>query len=336
MIEGTTHSERTSLLSSLKYLLLAMRPKQWVKNAFVFAGIVFAGGELFTQAWAIERVLGAFALFCLISGCVYLINDLADIENDRNHPKKRLRPLASGRLSPTVARVGTVVISICTLATPLMLGLWSYRHAAVSTLPTLWERLTVSRAAGWYVFGAVLFIYFVMQIGYTFYLKHVVILDLFAIAAGFVLRALGGAFVLQVVITPWWLMCVLFLALFLGLGKRRNELLVLQQGAGSHRRILEEYSPHFLEHLISIDVTCTIIAYSLATFWAPKVPVKPYPLLMATIPVVIYALFRYLYLMFQRGEGGTPEDLLFRDRPLQAAILLWGLMVVVIMAMFGR
>jgi hypothetical protein len=141
--------------------------------------------------------------------------------------------------------------------------------------------------------------------------------------------------VLQVTITPWWLMCVLLLALFLGLGKRRNELLVLEGGAGSHRRILEEYSPHFLEHLITIDVACTIIAYSLATFTAPSVPLKPYPLLMSTIPFVIYALFRYMYLIFQRGEGGTPEDLLFKDRPLQVAILFWGLLVVGIMAFFG-
>jgi hypothetical protein len=129
---------------------------------------------------------------------------------------------------------------------------------------------------------------------------------------------------------------MLLLALFLGLGKRRNELLVLESGAGSHRRILDEYSPRFLEQLITIDVACTIIAYSLATFTAPSVPLEPYPLLMSTIPFVIYALFRYMYLIFQRGEGGTPEDLLFKDRPLQAAIVCWGLLVVAIMAFFGK
>ncbi|HZG69278.1 MAG TPA: UbiA family prenyltransferase, partial [Herpetosiphonaceae bacterium] len=288
--------------------------------------------HLFTQAWAIGRVLAAFVLFCLISGCVYLINDLADIETDRQHPRKRLRPLASGRLSPALATGAAAVISIAALLTPVMLGLLA---PAVAESGSLWQRLLASRAAGWYAFGAILLSYFVLQIGYTFRLKHVVIVDLFAIAGRFVLRAVGGAAVLQVTITPWWLMCVLLLALFLGLGKRRNELLVLESGAASHRRILEEYSPHFLEHLITIDVACTIIAYSLATFTAPSVPLKPYPLLMSTIPFVIYALFRYMYLIFQRGEGGTPEDLLFKDRPLQVAIACWGLLVVGVMALFG-
>jgi 4-hydroxybenzoate polyprenyltransferase len=332
MIGESTEVERASLGTSLKYLLLGMRPKQWVKNAFVFAGIVFAEQHLFTQAWAIGRVLAAFALFSLISGCVYLINDLADIETDRQHPRKRLRPLASGRLSPALATVAAAVISIAALLTPVMLGLFA--PAAVES-GSLWQRLLASRAAGWYAFGAILLSYFVLQIAYTFRLKHVVIVDLFAIAGGFVLRAVGGAAVLQVTITPWWLMCVLLLALFLGLGKRRNELLVLESGAGSHRRILEEYSPHLLEHLITIDVACTIIAYSLATFTAPSVPLEPYPLLMSTIPFVIYALFRYMYLIFQRGEGGTPEDLLFKDRPLQVAIACWGLLVVGVMALFG-
>ena len=332
MIGQSTDVERAGLGTSLKYLLLGMRPKQWVKNGFVFAGIVFAEQQMFTQAWAIGRVLAAFVLFSLVSGCVYLVNDLVDIEKDRQHPRKRLRPLASGRLSPSLATGAAGLISIAALATPIVLGLLA---PAASGAGSLWQRMLETRAAGWYAFAAILSGYFLLQIAYTFRLKHVVIVDLFAIAGGFVLRAVGGAAVLQVTITPWWLMCVLLLALFLGLGKRRNELLVLESGAGSHRRILEEYSPHFLEHLITIDVACTIIAYSLATFTAPSVPLRPYPLLMTTIPFVIYALFRYMYLIFQRGEGGTPEDLLFKDRPLQVAILMWGLLVVGIMAFFG-
>jgi len=266
---------------------------------------------------------------------VYLINDLADLESDRQHPRKRLRPLASGRLSPGFARSAAFAISVVSLGAPFVLGATA-RGTATTVDATLWDRLGSSYALGWYAFGVILLTYFVLQLGYTFYLKHVVVLDLFSIAGGFVLRAVGGATVLQVTITPWWLMCVLFLALFLGLGKRRNELLVLERGAGSHRRILEEYSPHFLEHLITIDVTCTIIAYSLATFTAPAVPLKPYPLLMATIPLVIYALFRYLYLIFQRGEGGTPEELLFEDRPLLLSIVLWGALVVTILAFFTQ
>jgi len=328
---GSTNAERASLAVSLKYLLLAMRPKQWVKNAFVFAGIVFAERLLISEAWAIGRIVSAFVLFCLISGCVYLINDLADIEEDRRHPKKRLRPLASGRLSPSLATGAAIIISIVTLAAPFVIAMMIEAPAGDGQL---WQRLTDSYAAGWYVFGAVLLGYFLLQIAYTFRLKHMVILDLFAIAGGFVLRALGGAVVLQVVITPWWLMCVLLLALFLGLGKRRNELLVLEGGAGSHRRILEEYSSRFLEQLIAIVIACTIIAYSLATFTAPSVPKEPYPLLMTTIPFVIYALFRYMYLIYQRGEGGAPEDLLFRDRPLLVSIMCWGLLVVTIMTVF--
>ena len=332
MISQTSDTRPASGVQQLRYVVLAMRPKQWVKNAFVFAGIVFAGERLFSQPWALGYVLAAFVLFCLVSGCVYLINDLADIENDRLHPKKRFRPLASGKLSPAVARSAAIVLSIGSLALPFIVG----ALLGVGTGATLWDQLEQTYALGWYMFGGILLAYFVLQIAYTFYLKHVVLLDLFSIASGFVLRAVGGATVLQVTITPWWLMCVLFLALFLGLGKRRNELLVLAEGAGSHRKILQEYSPHLLEHLIAIDVTCTIMAYSLATFWAPSVPLKPYPLLMATIPVVIYALFRYLYLMFQRGEGGTPEEMLFKDKPLFASIVLWGVMVITIMGFFGN
>jgi 4-hydroxybenzoate polyprenyltransferase len=333
MISQSTDIGRAGFGTSLKYVLLAMRPKQWVKNAFVFMGIIFAEHQLYLRPWAIQRVLVSFALFCLVSGAVYIINDLADIEKDRQHPRKRFRPLPSGRLSPGLARVAAAVISIAALAAPFVLGALAHRPAASGSF---WDRLASTYALGWYAFGAVLLSYFLLQIAYTFQLKHMVILDLFAIASGFVLRAVGGAAVLQVTITPWWLMCVLFLALFLGLGKRRNELLVLESGAGTHRRILEEYSSHFLEHLITIDVACMIIAYSLATFTAPSVPLEPYPLLMTSIPFVIYALFRYMYLMFQRGEGGAPEDLLFKDRPLLLSILLGGLLIIAIMTIFGK
>lgn len=309
---------RTSALTTLKFLLKAMRPKQWVKNVFVFAGIAFAEQQLFTQLPAIAKVLAAFVLFSLISSCVYLINDLADIEQDRQHPKKRLRPLASGQLAPGVARITAIVLALICLLIPVAVGL--------SSNP--WDR-------GWLGFGAVLLVYFLLQIAYTFVLKHMVIIDLFAIAGGFVLRALGGAVILLVTITPWWLLCMLLLALFLGLGKRRNELHVLESGAGNHRRILAEYSPKLIEQLLTIDVACTILAYSQATFTAPSVPLKPFPLLMLTIPFVIYALFRYLYLI-NKGEGGEPADLLFRDRPFLASILAWGLLVLTILIGFGH
>jgi 4-hydroxybenzoate polyprenyltransferase len=209
--------------------------------------------------------------------------------------------------------------------------------AAAPPNQNIWQQMRTSLALGWYVFGVILLIYFVTQIAYTFRLKHVVIIDLFTIAAGFVLRALGGAAVLQVIITPWWLMCVLLLALFLGLGKRRNELLVLEGSAGSHRKILQEYSSPLLDNLIVIVVACTIIAYSFATFSAPSVPREPFPFLMLTIPFVIYALFRYMYLMYQRGEGGTPEELLLKDRSLFVSIVCWGVLVLSILLLFeGR
>jgi 4-hydroxybenzoate polyprenyltransferase len=250
---------------------------------------------------------------------VYLINDLADIERDRQHPRKRFRPLASGNLSPMLARVAAACLALGSFV--VSLGM------TFSSAPMDW---------GWLWFSVILVLYFLLQLAYTFVLKDMVIIDLFAIAAGFVLRAIGGAAILSVTITSWWLMCVLFLALFLGLGKRRNELHVLEHGAGDHRRILAEYSPQFLEQLLTIDVACTIIAYSMATFTAPSAPKEPYPFLMLTIPFVIYALFRYLYLIIQKGEGGEPADLLFRDRPFFLSIVSWAVLVIAILLIAGR
>ncbi len=319
----------------LKYLVLAMRPSQWVKNAFVFAGIVFAEQHLFTEPWALGRVAAAFTLFCIVSGCVYLMNDLADIDQDRLHPKKRLRPLPSGRLSPGLAKVVALGLGLGSLTLPWIIGAYLLSGGSDGAAQALLDRASSSYALGWFGFGAVLAIYFLIQIAYTFRLKHVVIVDLFCIAAGFVLRALGGAAILQVIITPWWLLSVLLLSLFLGLGKRRNELMVLEGEAAGHRRILQEYSTQLLDHLITIVVACTILVYSLATFDAPTVPQEPFPFLMITIPFVIYALFRYLYLIYQKGEGGTPEELLLKDRPFFFSIATWGLLVLVILSAFG-
>jgi 4-hydroxybenzoate polyprenyltransferase len=315
-----------------------MRPNQWVKNAFVLPGLIFAQQHLFTVPWALGRIVAAFTLFCIVSGCVYLMNDLADIEQDRLHPRKRLRPLPSGRLSPALAKSAVVVLGLSALATPWIIG--SYLRARAALDPVVaslasWDQLRVSYALGWFGLGAVLLAYFLLQVAYTFRLKHVVIVDLFCIAGGFVLRALGGAIIIQVLIRPWWLMCVLFLSLFLGLGKRRNELIVLEEGAGNHRRILQEYSPQLLDHLITIVVACTILSYSFATFDAPSVPQTPFPMLMTTIPFMIYALFRYLYLVYQKGQGGTPEELLFKDRPFFFSIAGCALLVMAILLTFG-
>lgn len=333
--------KRASIRESLKYLVLAMRPAQWIKNAFVLPGLIFAQQHLITVPWAVGRVAAAFVLFCIVSGCVYLMNDLADIEQDRLHPRKRLRPLPSGKLSPVLARAAVVVLGLSSLLVPWCVGIWLAQGVALDSANVAGVRALVSElggryALGWFGLATVLLAYFLLQVAYTFKLKHVVIIDLFCIAGGFVLRAVGGAVIIQVIITPWWLLCVLLLALFLGLGKRRNERVMLEGQAASHRRILDEYSLPLLDNLITIVVACTIFAYSFATFSAPSAPTLGFPWLMLTIPFVIYALFRYLYLIYQRGEGGTPEELLFRDRPFFLSMVGWGLLTVAILLLFGN
>ncbi len=294
-------------------LLKAMRPKQWIKNGFVFAGIVFARQHLMLQPEAIAKVVVAFIFFCIISSAVYLINDLVDKERDRQHPVKRFRPIASGELPIWMAIFFAVALPLFSLSAILAL--------AASTTPF---------DTGWFWFGVVLFGYFILQLAYSFALKHIVLVDLFVITAGFVLRAVAGAVVISVSMTIWWLLSVFFLALFLGLAKRRHELTLLANQAGSHRRTLEEYSPQLLDQLLTIDVACTIMVYSQATFTAPLASSMPYPFLTLTIPIVVFALFRYLYLTVQRGDGGEPADMLLRDRPLALAIILCSFIVLFI------
>lgn len=306
----STTYPRTSARGTLVNLLRAMRVKQWVKNIFVFAGIVFAEERLLTQGGALLKVSLAFLFFCLISSSVYLINDLADLEQDRQHPEKRLRPLAAGQLSPRLAGVIAILLPIGCAA--LIVSF------VITTRPM---------DAGWAWFGLLLLLYFILQLAYTFLLKQIVLVDVFAISAGFILRAVAGAAILLVNITPWWLLSLFFLALFLGLGKRRNELQVLGGTAGKHRCTLQEYSPQFLDYLLLIDIASTIVVYSLATFTAPLVTLMKYPFLMLTIPFVVFALFRYLYLIIQKGKGGEPGDLVFHDSPLLITIVAWGFLV---------
>jgi 4-hydroxybenzoate polyprenyltransferase len=307
--------------SMARELLRAMRPRQWVKNAFVFAAIAFSEERLW-QFWNPEvgptpllRVMGAFVAFCMAASAIYLVNDLVDIEKDRAHPKKRNRPFASGRLSP---RVGVVAATILIVAV-IPLALYLDRDA---------------RGLDW-DFLAILAIYVAVQgFLYTYWLKNVVIFDILVLAAGFVLRAVGGAAVLDVTITPWLLVCMLLLALFLGIGKRRHELTLLESGAGEHRRILQEYSVPMLDQMMSIVTASIIMAYSITAFLAPVAPQEPYPMLMVTIPFVIYAIFRYLYLIYQRGEGGAPDELILKDLPLAGSVVLWGLTVLGVLLLF--
>jgi 4-hydroxybenzoate polyprenyltransferase len=287
------------MLASLRYLLRAMRPRQWTKNLLVFASFIFSVNQFwqpFTPTmWTLLWRAGAAALaFTALSSAVYLLNDIRDIEADRLHPHKRLRPLASGKLSVRVAFVAAVVLLAGTLY-------GSYRLRPL--------------------FFAVALAYLVMQVCYTLWWKHVVILDVFVIAMGFVFRAVSGALVLNVYISPWLYIVTFLGALFLGLCKRRHELRLLAHDATAHRRILAEYSQQLLDQMISIVTASTIMAYSLYTFTSDNF-LRTH-LMMLTIPHVLYGLFRYLYLVYCRDQGGSPEEVLLRDRPLRLAILLW-------------
>lgn len=277
-------------------LLTTMRPRQWPKNGFVFVALIFDANLTWMRIW---HTLAAFLLLCLMSGAVYIMNDLADIEKDRQHPVKRLRPLAAGQLAPQAARVGAVILSLGSLAA----GFW--------LAPT---------------FGLILLAYLGSQILYSFKLKHVVLLDISIVALGFILRIAAGVTVIQVErFSPWLYVFGGFLSLFMVLGKRRQELVLLGEEANSHRASLEDYTLDLLDELINVVTTSAIASYSLYTFLAEGLP--PNHLMMLTIPFVIYGVFRYLYLIHVRHEGGAPEEILLRDRPMQITLGLYFLVV---------
>jgi len=275
-------------------LLESMRPKQWIKNCFVFSALIFSK-SLFTpmMAW---RVTAAFALFCLISGTVYIINDVFDIERDRLHPVKRERPIASGRLSARAA------IGFSTLVLMFVLAASFVMDAA---------------------FGFLILIYFLLNLAYSVKLKDVVLLDVFSIAAGFVIRVISGAVVIQVFISSWLVICTILLALFLAFSKRRHELVVLEKLAGNHRSILSEYSTHFLDQMISVVTASTVVSYALYTMSEETVSKFNTQKLIYTVPFVLYGIFRYLYLVHQKSGGGNPSVHLMTDRPLIVTILMW-------------
>ena len=282
-------------------LFKTLRPKQWFKNVFVFAALVF-DGKLFAVEPLFRTIAGA-VLFCLLSSTVYIINDLVDIEKDRQHPTKKNRPLASGRLSPRVAAIAALLIAVIGLP----LSFWLEPAFGVITLG-----------------------YVVMMIAYSFWLKNMVIIDVMTIAAGFVLRVIAGVVLVHVErFSPWLYVCTTLLALFLAVGKRRNELFLLKDNANSHRTILNEYTMSFVDEMIAILSAATLIAYSLYTFSAENLP-KDHTM-MLTLPFVLYGLFRYLYLIHVRNAGGAPEEIVLKDKPLMAALGLWGLAVVLIL-----
>jgi 4-hydroxybenzoate polyprenyltransferase len=297
MQETTTYQGGTTLAGTVGALMRAMRPRQWPKNVFVFAGLVFGNRLLDVELFS--RTVFALVLFCLISGSVYLINDLVDIEKDRQHPKKRHRPLASGQLSPSTAIVALLVIVVVSLPLAFVLN----TH-----------------------FGIVLIGYLILQTAYSFVLKNLVILDVLSVAAGFVLRVIGGAVVIAVPISPWLYVCTMLGALFIGFSRRRHELLLLEGEAASHRATLGEYSSILLDYMIAIVASSTVMAYSLYTFQGENVPENH--ALMLTIPFVLYGVFRYLYLIHIQNEGGSPEEMFLKDKPLIINIVLWGITVI--------
>lgn len=284
----------------LNALIKTMRPRQWPKNIFIFAALVF-DKQLF-EIDAFLRTLAGFALFCLISSSVYIFNDLADVEADRQHPEKKNRPIASGKLPVSAAWVAGIAIVIMTFALAWLLS------------------------PG---FEFVVVLYFVLNMAYSKWLKHIAILDVLIIAAGFVLRVHAGVTLIAVErFSPWLYIVMFLLSLFLGFGKRRAELALLAHGAGSHRKVFEGYTLPLLDQYILIVSGTTIVSYSLYTFSAPNLPDNH--LMMLTIPFVVYTIFRYLYLVAVKHEGGAPEDILLSDRPFQFAMLLWAVTVIVI------
>ncbi|MGB8645454.1 MAG: decaprenyl-phosphate phosphoribosyltransferase [Anaerolineae bacterium] len=317
---------RNTLLAILK----SMRPRQWSKNLFIFLPMMFTIGQywrpLSPSMWQfLELTVGGFVVFCLLSGVVYIINDLVDIEKDRAHPRKRNRPIASGQLGKNAAIWSALVILVAVLAGSVLLDLLAQSlpypgGAPVFPFPFAFTLIGVS--------------YMALQIAYSFYLKHIVIIDVFSIAAGFLMRAIAGAVVIQVPISPWLYVVTLLLALFLGFGKRRNELVLLEGAASRHRAILREYTPDLLDQILSITSASTVIAYSLYTFSAENLPRNHY--MMATIPFTLYGIFRYLYLIHVRNEGGSPEEILMKDRPFLIAALAWGIAVMAILYLFGK
>lgn len=278
-------------------LLKTMRPRQWPKNGFVFIALLFDRQLL--QPVSFLHTLAAFVLLCLMSSAVYIMNDLVDIESDRQHPRKRLRPLPSGQISMNTARIAAVVFALGSLAAGFILSVY---------------------------FGWIVLSYLVMQVAYTFWLKHVVLLDVFVITTGFVLRIAAGVTVIDVQrFSPWLYVFGGFLALFMALGKRRHELVLLGENARSHRAILNEYNLDFIDRMLGVVMTSAVVSYSLYTFLAEGLPGNH--VMMLTIPFVLYAIFRYLYLIHMRGEGGAPEEILLRDRPLQVTLGLFGVVV---------
>lgn len=284
----------------LSALIKAMRPRQWTKNGFVFFALIF-DKQLFSLGPFLRTLVGFF-LFCLISSAVYLLNDISDIEADRQHPEKKRRPLASGELPVGVARGAAMILALTSLSLGYLLE------------P---------------VFAGILALYFLINLLYSRWLKHVPILDVLIISSGFVLRVAAGVALITVErFSPWLYMLTILFSLYIGLGKRRAEMDLLADDASAHRKVLDGYTIPLLDQYITIVSGMTIVAYSLYSFSAPNLPENHS--MMLTIPFVVYGIFRYLQLIQTGHAAGAPDEVALKDRPLQATVLLWGLAVIAI------
>jgi len=280
--------------NDLVLMIQQLRPKQWTKNTLVFAALIFSINKVSIAMLA--KTFVGFILFCLVSSCVYILNDYMDREADRNHPTKRFRPMASGQLNPQLALTLGILLLVFSISVALYISI---------------------------TFGLLLILYFVMNVMYSISLKHKVILDVMIVASGFVIRAIGGGVIIGVNLTPWFLLCTMLLSLFLAIGKRRHEFILSQENEYAHRKVLQFYNKKLLDQMNSIVTTATIMSYSIFTF-------ERSIYLMLTIPLVVYGIFRYLYLIHIEGKGGSPDKLLLEDKHILCTVLLYVVSVLII------
>jgi 4-hydroxybenzoate polyprenyltransferase len=284
-----------------------MRPHQWTKNFFIYAALIFSQ-NIFNLPLLLKTTI-AFSAFCLISSALYIFNDLKDLEEDKLHPLKSKRPIASGKIKKSTAILMIVV-----------LGLLGFSSA-------------FSLNKNYFI---IILVYFLIQMAYSIKLKHIVILDVFVVALGFLIRVVAGGLAIEVSLSSWLLICTILLALFLALSKRRHELILLEDEASGHRPILKEYSPYLLDQMIAVVTASTVIAYCLYTISEETVTKFGTTHLIFTVPFVLYGIFRYLYLIHQKSEGGSPEALLVKDKPLLIDIFLWIATAVIILYLSAR
>ncbi|MBI6000954.1 decaprenyl-phosphate phosphoribosyltransferase [Clostridium perfringens] len=278
-------------------LLKLMRPKQWIKNFFVFGALIFSYSFLNLNKTIYALI--SFLLFCLISSTVYIMNDILDVEKDRVHPKKRFRPIASGAISIKQATIALVVLLAISMLSSFMINKSLF---------------------------FILVLYFINNIFYSFKIKNIVILDVISIAVGFILRVIAGGVAIDVSLSGWILLCTFFISLFLGFEKRRNEIIKLEGKANEHRKILDDYSDELLKQFSDITLTCTVISYAMYTFVAYE---NAY--MMITNIFVVYGLFRYKYLSMKKGQGGSPTETVMTDKSIIIDVILWVITSVVIL-----